>query len=141
MKGNQLWPHPKSIYFGNDAIVELYPTQITQIYGLRFPPFKILWDIICLAKLRSWFCIFNYCTLSNDHIDIHFISLLNPIWLLSWGSPNCQPHIAKLPTPCHQCYIANLSSLLNYPKCFEMLEVAQYCLKCFFWGAKSCPKK
>jgi hypothetical protein len=39
-----------------------------------------------------------------------------------------------LPTPCHQCYIANLSSLSNYPKCLEMLQVAQYCLIFFFWG-------
>ncbi len=43
-------------------------------------------------------------------------------------------HIAKLPTPCRQCYIANLSSLSNYPKCFEMLQVAQFCLNLFFWG-------
>ncbi len=50
-------------------------------------------------------------------------------------------HIAKLPTPCHQCCIANLSSLLNYPKCFEMLQVPQLCLKCFFLGGQISPQK
>jgi hypothetical protein len=26
---------------------------------------------------------------------------------------------------------------LNYPKCFEMLQVPQYCLKYFFWGGRN----
>jgi hypothetical protein len=45
-----------------------------------------------------------------------------------------------LPTPCHQCYIANLSSLSNYPKCLEVLQVAQYCLIFFFLGPNLAPK-
>jgi hypothetical protein len=73
-----------------------------------------------LVKLSNWHPFHKFAK-SNFLIVIKFTKLSTT-------------HIAKLPTPCRQCYIANLSSLSNYPKCFEMLQVAQFCLNLFFWG-------
>ncbi len=84
-------------------------------------------QLVHLVKLPNWHPFHKFAKF-NLLIVIKFTKLSTT-------------HIAKLPTPCYQCYITNSSNLLSYPKCFEMLQVAQYCLKCFFFGGQILPQK
>jgi hypothetical protein len=138
----QLWPHPKPFYFGNDATLELYPTQTTHVYVLRFPPFNIFMEYYLLGEIAKLILHFQLVHIVNYQIDIHFISLLSPICLLSLGSPNCQPHtlpscqlhVTNATLPTRQVYWTTQNAL----KCYTFPNIPW---NVFFGGAKSCPKK
>ncbi len=80
--------------------------------------------------------------MSNYQIDIHFISLLSPICLLSLGSLNCQPHIL----PSCQLHVTNAT----LPSC-QVYWTTQNALKyykfpniawnVFFGGGEILPQK
>jgi hypothetical protein len=68
-------------------------------------PILYVWNIVCSAKLPSWFCVFAKSILPNRWVYIPQ-STLTLQQLTKLPTPvcqNCEVHIANSPSPHHLC--------------------------------------